>query len=337
MMRAAWCSGMDGCTSMTDTLDPPHKPQSLMQRLKMVLHGQDGHPLVPSENIAGRALVVVIAIMTFLAALTTGAAQLLASASQDWQGAVATELTIQVRPVQGRNIDQDVARAAAIAGTFKGISKVRPYSKRESEALLEPWLGTGLGLDDLPVPRLIVLQSDAPAHVDIEGLKKALGESLRNASLDDHRVWTARLQSMARSVIGIAIGLVVLVLIATGLAVGFATRGAISGNRNTMEVLHFVGATDAFIAREFQRHFLLLGLQGGFLGGMAALLFFLVAQFFAEQWIGSVGSEQMSVLFGSFILEKSGYAGIFLTALLVALLTALVSRLTVAHTLRSLT
>ena len=72
MMRAVWCSGMDGCTSMTDTLDPPHKPQSLMQRLKMVLHGQDGHPLVPSENIAGRAVVVVIAIMTFLAALTTG-------------------------------------------------------------------------------------------------------------------------------------------------------------------------------------------------------------------------------------------------------------------------
>ena len=98
---------------------------------------------------------------------------------------------------------------------------------------------------------------------------------------------------MARSVIGIAIGLVILVLIATGLAVGFATRGAISGNRNTMEVLHFVGATDAFIAREFQRHFLLLGLQGGFLGGMAALLFFLIAQFFAEQWIGSVGSEQV--------------------------------------------
>lgn len=335
-MPAGLFSATDGCISMTDTLPPPRTAHSLTAKIKMALHGQDGHPLVPSENIAGRALVMVIAIMTFLAALTTGAAQLLASASQDWQGAVANELIIQVRPVQGRNLDQDVARAAAIAGTFKGINSVKTYSKRESEALLEPWLGTGLGLDDLPVPRLIVLHSNTPAQIDSEGLKKALAESLRNATLDDQRLWTARLQTMARSVIAVAVGLVCLVLIATGLAVGFATRGAISGNRTTMEVLHFVGATDAFIAREFQRHFLLLGLQGGFLGGMAALLFFLAAQFFANQWMGQIGTEQMSVLFGSFALEKSGYVGIVLVSVLVALLTALVSRLTVAHTLRSI-
>ena len=335
-MRVDLCWVMDGCTSMTDTSAPPSPAHSLTQKVRLLVYGQDGHPLVPSEHIAGRALVMVIAIMTFLAALTTGAAQLLASASQDWQGAVANELTIQVRPVQGRNLDQDVARAAAIAGTFKGISKVRPYSKKESEALLEPWLGTHSGLDDLPVPRLIVLYSDNPSQVDSDGLKKALAESLRNATLDDQRLWTARLQSMARSVIAVAVGLVILVLIATGLAVGFATRGAISGNRTTMEVLHFVGATDAFIAREFQRHFLFLGLQGGLLGGSAALLFFLAAQFFASQWIGQLGAEQMAVLFGSFVLEKSGYAGIVLISILVALLTALVSRLTVAHTLRSI-
>ena len=326
----------DGYTSMTEPHTPPRAPQSLMQKIRLFTYGQDGHPLVPSENIAGRALVMVIAIMTFLAALTTGAAQLLASASQDWQGAVANELTIQVRPVQGRNLDQDVARAAAIAGTFKGITKVKIYSKKESEALLEPWLGTGMGLEDLPVPRLIVLYSESPSQIDSDGLKKALGESLRNATLDDQRLWTARLQTMARSVIAVAVGLVILVLIATGLAVGFATRGAISGNRTTMEVLHFVGATDAFIAREFQRHFLLLGLQGGFFGGSAALLFFLAAQFFASQWIGQLGTEQMAVLFGAFVLEKSGYAGIFLISVLVALLTALVSRLTVTHTLRSI-
>ena len=44
----------------------------------------------------------------------------------------------------------------------------------------------------------------------------------------------------------------------------------------------------------------------------------------------------MGGLFGAFVLEKSGYAGIFLISVLVALLTALVSRLTVTHTLRSI-
>ena len=42
-------------------------------------------PLVPADTIAGRALVTVIAIMTFLAALTAGTALLVAGAAGDWQ------------------------------------------------------------------------------------------------------------------------------------------------------------------------------------------------------------------------------------------------------------
>jgi len=37
-----------------------------------------------------------------------------------------------------------------------------------------------------------------------------------------------------------------------------------AGNRDVVEVLHFVGAHDSFIASEFQRHFMWLGLKGGF-------------------------------------------------------------------------
>ena len=61
-----------------------------------------------------------------------------------------------------------------------------------------------------------------------------------------------------------------LVFAATALCVVFATRGAMAGNRIVIEVLHFVGAEDSYIAREFQRHFLLLGLSGGLVGAAAA-------------------------------------------------------------------
>ena len=37
-----------------------------------------------------------------------------------------------------------------------GIVEVRPFTKEESAKLLEPWLGSGLSLDELPVPRVIV-------------------------------------------------------------------------------------------------------------------------------------------------------------------------------------
>ena len=41
-------------------------------------------PIVPKRSIAGRALVAVVAIMTFLASLTTGAVMLVRSSARDF-------------------------------------------------------------------------------------------------------------------------------------------------------------------------------------------------------------------------------------------------------------
>src|SRR5258708_5660467 len=114
--------------------------------------------IVPSDTIAGRALIAVIAIMTFLGALTIGAVVLVRSATGEWQSTVAREVTIQIRPGDGRDVEAEVRKAADIAGRLPGVSGVKPFSKEESSRLLEPWLGTGLSLDDLPVPRLIVVR-----------------------------------------------------------------------------------------------------------------------------------------------------------------------------------
>ena len=156
-------------------------------------------PIVPQRPIAGRALVAVVAIMTFLASLTTGAVMLVRAAASDWQSDVAREVTIQVRPAAGRDIEADVARAAAIARAFPGIAEVRPYSKEESARLLEPWLGTGLRLDDLPVPRIIVVRLASGAAPDLAAIAHGAGRPrCRRASLDDHRGLVDRMRAMAR-------------------------------------------------------------------------------------------------------------------------------------------
>src|SRR3954470_16066713 len=157
-------------------------------------------PIVPKRSIAGRALVAVVAIMTFLASLTTGAVMLVRSAAVEWQSEVAREVTIQVRPGQGRDLDAEVARAVEIARAVPGVGEVRAYSKAESAGLLEPWLGSGLSLEELPVPRMIVVKLSADG-VDLEPLKKELAEKVGGASLDDHRAFIARMRSMAQTTI----------------------------------------------------------------------------------------------------------------------------------------
>src|SRR6476646_6669568 len=68
-------------------------------------------PIVPKRSIAGRALVAVVAIMTFLASLTTGAVMLVRASASEWQSDVAREVTIQVRPIEGKDLDAEVKRA----------------------------------------------------------------------------------------------------------------------------------------------------------------------------------------------------------------------------------
>ncbi len=120
-----------------------------------------------------------------------------------------------------------------------------------------------------------------------------------------------------------------LILVATALAIVFATRGTMSTNREIVDVLHFIGASNKFIAGEFQGRFLLLGLKGGIVGGLAAIVFFIVSGMAMSTVVPEQSSAQLGILFGQFALGISGILGIVGVVLVIAGLTAITSRLTV--------
>jgi cell division transport system permease protein len=138
---------------------------------------------------------------------------------------------------------------------------------------------------------------------------------------------------MSGTAIAVGIGVLLLMIAATVLSVTFATRGAMATNRTVIEVLHFVGAKNGFIARNFQRHFLLLGLEGGAIGGGAAVVLFALALLLSRWFGATTGGEQTAALFGSFAIGLGGYAAVLLQVLLIAGVTAVTSRQTVNRTL----
>jgi cell division transport system permease protein len=292
--------------------------------------------LVPRNSISGRALVAVVAIMTFLASLTTGAAMLVSKAAGEWQSDISREITIQVVPAPGRDLDAAVDKAVSISRAFAGIVEVRPYTKEESTKLLEPWLGSGLSLSELPVPRLIVVKIASDAAPDLAQLKRTLADQVPGAMLDDHRGWIDRMRTMAGTAVAAGIFILVLMFAATILSVTFATRGAMATNKTVIEVLHFVGAKNGFIARHFQHHFLVLGLQGGAIGGGAAIILFALAGVTSRWFAGTAGGDQTSALFGSFSIGVAGYFALLGQVALVGLVTALTSRHTVNNTLETI-
>jgi cell division transport system permease protein len=290
-------------------------------------------PIVPRASIAGRALVAVVAIMTFLASITTGAVLLVSASAAEWQSEVASEITIQVRPQAGRDLDRDSAAVAEAMRTQPGIVEIRPFTKAESAKLLEPWLGSGLSFDDLPVPRVIVARVQPGTVLDLTALRSKVTQLAPSASVDDHRAWIERMRSMTGATVFAGIGILALVIIATVISVSFATRGAMAANRPIVEVLHFVGAGDRYIANRFLRHFLRLGLQGGVIGGGVAMLAFGFSESIASWFSGTAVGDQFAALLGTFSLRPSGYLALAAQAVLIAAITAWASRRTLFATL----
>jgi len=290
-------------------------------------------PIVPRASIAGRALVAVVAIMTFLASITTGTVLLVSASAAEWQSEVASEITIQVRPVPGRDLDRDAAAVTQAVRAQPGIVEVRPFTREESSKLLEPWLGTGLSLDDLPVPRVIIARVQPGSTLDLAALRRAVTLVAPTASVDDHRAWIERMRSMTGATLFAGIGILALVIVATIISVSFATRGAMAANRPIVEVLHFVGAGDRYIANRFLRHFLRLGLEGGVIGGGVAMLGFGFSESIANWFSGTPVGDQFAALLGTFSLRPSGYLALAAQAVLIAAITAWASRRTLFATL----
>ncbi len=322
--------------STSERFDTAEQPWPEREAVSGIAARRGPAPIVPGDSIAGRSLGAVIAIMTFLAALAAGVAMLVADAASSWQSEVAREVTVQVRPLPGRDLEADVAAASAIMRQAAGIADVRAYTRQESAELVEPWLGSGITLGDLPIPRIIVAKLVPGGSANFGDLRKALAAQVPGATLDDHRSWIDRMRTMAETAVAAGMAILALVIAVTVLSVSFATRGAMASNRPTIEVLHYVGATDRFVASQFQRHFLVLGLKGGAIGGGAAMALFGILQA-ADSWlISRPGGEEAAALFGSLAIGPAGYVAMFVVIVLMALVTAVASRRTVTHTLENI-
>jgi cell division transport system permease protein len=292
------------------------------------------NPIVPPRTVARRALLTLVAIMAFLSCLSVAAVAMIADRAEGWQRQIADEVTIQIKPTDGLDLDKAAARAAEIAMQVRGILSATVLDQKQSTALLKPWLGSDLDISDLPIPRLIAVR--VAQNADLPTLSRRLKQEIPAASVDDHGEWLKRLSAMARVLTLVGMVVLGLVFAATALCVVFATRGAMAGNRTVIEVLHFVGAEDSYIARQFQRHFLLLGLKGASFGGAIAIGLFLAVSYLGRLEGPTPEEAQLRSLFGGISLGMNAYVGAVITVLALAVIIAMTARMTVRRTLREL-
>jgi cell division transport system permease protein len=294
--------------------------------------------IVPPGSVTGRSLTLVVGIMCFLACLTAGTVYLINRSAKAWLKDMAAEITVQIEPRDGSDTERTISDVTAILKQTPGITNVRPLSLQESSGLLEPWLGQAEVLKTLPVPRLIAVEIDPRSPPDLEALKRRFGASsaFKGVLLDDHRHWQQQIRTVTRSLALGGLLILLMVAAATIAIIVSATRSAMASNSDIVEVLHFVGATDRFIAREFDKHFLKLGIKAGCVGAIAAATLFLTAPTVVGMIGGqSVTSAEIQRLLGSGSLDLAGYAILGLVVVVVAGLCMVTSRLGVFNILNA--
>jgi len=249
--------------------------------------------------------------------------------TERWASAISEEITVQLAPSDAIAREEQMTRALEILRGTPGVAEANPADQGEIRALLEPWLGSEADLEALPVPAMIVIGIERGAPPNMEALSQRLSEAVPGAVLDDHRFWLERLRTGGRIVVWIGGALFVLVLCVMVACVVFATRAAVATNRDIVEVLHLVGAKESFIAGEFQRHFLVMGLKAGMVGGAGAVLMLMITEVAVKRWLHSGEGANARMLLGDLSFDLLAFAGVVGIVFLVALLSAVTSRLAV--------
>ncbi|WP_425523082.1 cell division protein FtsX, partial [Bartonella bovis] len=179
-----------------------------------------------------------------------------------------------------------------------GIQDAKIVNQKATEKLLEPWLGTGLSLSELPLPRLIIVTLKENEEINFRAISHAIKTQIPGGQFDDHRVWVNRFATMAHTTVFIGFSILTLVLGSLILTVIFATRNALAENAHIINVLYFLGTETLFIARQFDWHFFKTALRGALYGGTTSAFLFTVFTFWTNYNLGRVEASQITALFG---------------------------------------
>jgi cell division transport system permease protein len=280
--------------------------------------------LLPEGRLAG-PMPWVIAIMMFLTALALAAGLAMADSAARLGQALGRQATVQIVVADPAQRDREAEAALRVLARQDGVLSTRRLGEAEMQALLRPWLGNA-GLDhDLPLPAMIDCDLNAGGSARFAAIAHAVTAAAPHARIDDHANWLSPLVGLIRSLGLLAGGIVALMVGATAAAVVLAARAALNTHRQTIDVMHMMGATDVQVARLFQRRLALDALFGATLGLVSAVAVMLL--------IGRRIAEIGSGLVGSVTLPASAWAALLTLPLVAGLLALAVARITVQRAL----
>lgn len=290
-----------------------------------------GVELIPQGRMSG-PMPWVIAIMVAMTAIALAAGLALGNAVSAAKAEIDGGVTVQIIEPRAEIRAAQAARAVEAIKTLPGVAGLRQVPQAELDALIEPWLGTGIAAATgaaIAVPALIDVRLNGPATArQLATIAKRVTPVAPSARIDAQSNWLRPVFDAMVSLQVLAMVIVALLAGALAAAVLLAARSALGANRDTIEIVHLLGGTDAQVARVFQRSIGYDAAGGGAVGLALALVVILsLGRRFEGLGAGLVDNGA---------LVWSDWLILAVVPMLATLLAMLTARLTVLHALRKM-
>ncbi len=290
-------------------------------------------PLTHSSN--NTFLRLLIGLMSVLGVLALSASFALSAMTHRWSEGLDHKISVEIPAADsgGEIIAPGIVKsmteeAAKMLNTREDVAEATIMEEKDVRELLSPWLGNDMVMDSIPIPGLISVTFDKNANPDLKDLELQLRDVAPRARIDTQENWlndvvrfTGALQFTA-ILLGLIIGATTLVAVAGGV------RSKLSENKEELELLHLMGASDSYIARQLQRHTLILSLQGGIAGVIAGCILLFI--------IGMVAGKMGVNLVPDFKLSEIQKAFLVISPIPIALLAMMTARFTVLRVLNKM-
>ncbi len=243
-------------------------------------------------------LQIMVGIAVFLFSVTLSGVLAINSMLLNWNESILGSLTVQIMPSTHLNQDKAIAETLAhqekaldVLRNINEVEKAEPLSDKQLTKLIQPWLGDGISIQNLPIPRIIDVKIKKGASLDYMDLAYKLAQATPMASVDNHKLWLNKLIRFADGLKLLALSVLVLVVMITSGAIFYTTQTSLGLHKYTIQILHLMGAKDTYVAQQFAKRSAVLALQGGFFGLLVGLPTIFGIASLAQQIEGGIISE----------------------------------------------
>lgn len=287
-------------------------------------------PLAQSED--SRFLVLLIALMSFLSVLACSGTFALNDMASRWSSGLENKVTIEIAVetndghlLSNKTVRKETKKLAKGLKNNPMIKSLAVLSSAEIQELISPWIGDSLTLNDIPLPGLIAIELRNTNQKSLNTLKSDMLKLSKYARLETHHEWLGDLINFTRTLKNLSLFITLIIASVTIIAITAGIRTRLAIHQKEVRLLHAMGATDHYIARQFQRHAMILSLKGGLLGTVFGLI--------TTAIIIILSSHSDTTLIPTIKISSAGLALLCLIPIIASIIATITSRFTVLRNL----